>query len=112
MKALFTLLFLSICVISFSQDGGTSDPDYGKYIKFKIVNKTLQFAEAYVEGPNARGGTFSYGLDLGPFIPRKENWSIGTKLYVVNKQGTRHLVHTVTAKDEGKIVDVSPSKAR
>jgi len=84
-----------------------SSPNRTKYIKFKIKSKDTEVIQAYVKGPKPNGGYFSYGLPIRPFIPRKENWTIGTKLFSVNKFGVKKLIYTVKAEDEGKVITVS-----
>ncbi|MBX2845001.1 MAG: DUF2807 domain-containing protein [Saprospiraceae bacterium] len=78
-----------------------------EFITFKIKSKGTEIIQAYVKGPNGRGGTFSYGLPIRPFTPKKETWSVGTKLYSVNKMGIKTLIYTVKKEDAGKVITVS-----
>ena len=39
-----------------------------------------------------------------PFSTRKENWSVGTKVYKVNKLGLRKLLVKIKPEDAGKTV--------
>lgn len=104
------LIFLLVGQVSMAQTETISTKEKGDFIKFKIVNTSINTIHAYVRGPKKSGGHFSYGLNIAPFSPRKENWSIGTKLYQENKIGRRKLIYTFTAKDEGKTVNITPNK--
>ncbi len=75
-----------------------------RFIQFEIKNNSLNRIHAYVKGPKPDGNYFSYGLNLFPMMTRKENWSIGTKLYKKGKLGTKTLIYEVKAEDEGKVV--------
>ena len=41
-----------------------------------------------------------------PYTKRKENWSVGTKVYKVNSLGFRKLLITIEKDDEGKVLDL------
>lgn len=75
-----------------------------KYIKFKIKNNSAHRNQFYVVGPKQDGSKFSYGFPMMPLSTRKENWTIGTKVYKVNKLGFKKLLITITANDEGETV--------
>lgn len=74
------------------------------WIRFKIKNNSLNRHNFFVVGPKADGSKFSYGFPMMPQTTRKENWSVGTKIYKVNKLGLRRLVRTITPDDKGEIV--------
>lgn len=74
------------------------------WIRFKIKNNSLNRHNFFVVGPKADGSKFSYGFPMMPQTTRKENWSVGTKVYKVNKLGLRKLVKKITADDEGEVV--------
>ena len=41
---------------------------------------------------------------MNPGQKRKKDWSIGSKVYQVSKLGTRKLLVTIKAEDEGQVV--------
>jgi hypothetical protein len=41
-----------------------------------------------------------------PFTKRHENWTIGTKIYKVNRLGLKKLLVEIKAEDEGVVVDL------
>ena len=75
-----------------------------RYIEVKFRNNSSSTIQAYVKGPKPDGKYFSYGLPFRPMVTKTEHWTIGTKLYKVNKLGMRKLLHKVTAEDKGKII--------
>ncbi len=75
-----------------------------KYIQFKIKNNSNNRHDFFVIGPKADGSNFSYGFPMMPNAKRNENWTVGTKVYKVNKLGLRKLLKEITAEDEGQIV--------
>lgn len=74
------------------------------WIKFKIKNNSWNRNNFVVVGPKQDGSIFSYGFPMMPQTTRKENWSVGTKVYKVNKLGFRKLLVKISAEDEGKTV--------
>lgn len=74
------------------------------WIKFKIKNNSWNRNNFVVVGPKQDGSKFSYGFPMMPQTTRKENWSVGTKVYKVNKLGLRKLLLRIKAEDEGKTV--------
>lgn len=74
------------------------------WIRFKIKNNSFNRNNFFVVGPKKDGSRFSYGFPMMPQTTRKENWSVGTKVYKVNKLGLRKLVKVITAEDEGEVV--------
>ena len=75
-----------------------------KWIRFKIKNNSWNRNQFVVVGPKEDGSKFSYGFPMMPGKVRKENWSIGTKIYKVSKIGFRKLLVTIKAEDEAKTV--------
>ncbi len=75
-----------------------------RFIDLKLKNNSLSNIRAYVKGPKPNGKYFSYGLNFFPLSSKKERWSIGTKLYRVNRAGKKVLLHEVKAEDEGTTV--------
>lgn len=75
-----------------------------RYIKFKIENNSPNRRHFEVVGPKPNGSKFGYGFPMMPLALRKENWTIGTKIYLVNKLGMRRLIKTISKKDEGQVV--------
>jgi len=74
------------------------------WIRFKIKNNSWNRNQFFVVGPKQDGSKFSYGFPMMPKATRKENWSVGTKIYKVNKLGLRKLLVKIKAEDEGKTV--------
>lgn len=74
------------------------------WIRFKIKNNSWNRNNFYVVGPRGDGGKFSYGFPMMPGKVKKERWSVGTKIYKVNKVGFRKLLVKISEKDEGKVV--------
>ena len=75
-----------------------------KWIRFKIKNNSRNRNHFVVVGPKSDGSKFGYGFPMMPFSTRKENWSVGTKVYKVNKLGLRKLLLKIKPEDEGKTV--------
>lgn len=75
-----------------------------QWISFRIKNNSWNRNNFYVVGPRADGGKFSYGFPMMPGKVRKERWSVGTKVYRVNKVGLRKLLVKISKEDEGKTV--------
>ena len=74
------------------------------WIRFKIKNNSSNRNNFIVVGPKSDGSKFGYGFPMMPFSIRKENWSVGTKVYKVNKLGLRKLLVKIKPEDEGKTV--------
>lgn len=72
------------------------------YIELKVQNNTSSRKQFYIKGPKNR--RFSYGFPMNPNQKRAKNIPIGTKIYQVNKLGTKTLLVTIEADDEGKVV--------
>lgn len=75
-----------------------------RYIDLKVRNHSSQRLNYYVRGPKPDGRYFGYGFSLNPWQTRKKNWTVGTKVYQVNRMGVRKLLLQITAEDEGKVV--------
>jgi hypothetical protein len=70
------------------------------WINFKIKNNSWNRNHFIVIGPKKDGSTFSYGFPMMPGSTRKENWSVGTKVFKLNSIGLRKLL--VQIKDDDK----------
>ena len=79
-----------------------------KYVKVKLRNNKYTRIHTYVKGPKNR--KFSYGMPFNPRQKRTENYPVGTQIFKVGKFGTRKLLLTIKAEDEGKVVDLFESK--
>jgi len=75
-----------------------------KYISFKIKNNSANRNQFAVVGPKPDGSKFGYGFPMMPFATKKERWTIGTKVYKVNKLGLKKLLVTINRDDQGKTV--------
>lgn len=75
-----------------------------KYLAFKIKNNSWSRNHFIVVGPKKDGSTFSYGFPMMPGSSKSEKWSVGTKIYKEGNLGSRKLLVTITAKDEGQLV--------
>lgn len=80
------------------------EPENVKWIKFKIKNNSLGRKNFYVVGPKKDGSRFSYGFPMMPGATRKEDWTVGSKIYKVSKLGFRKLLVTIKAEDENQTV--------
>lgn len=73
------------------------------YVEFKLKNNSMKRHNFYVSGRH-EDGRFSYGFPISPQMTRKENWPVGTKVYLVRSLGTRSLLYTAKAEDAGKTI--------
>lgn len=80
------------------------EPENVKWIDFKIKNNSFSRKQFYVVGPKKDGSRFSYGFPMMPGATRKENWTVGSKIYKVSKLGLRKLLVTIKAEDENQTV--------
>jgi len=86
-----------------------NEKNYNKdisWINFKIKNNSWNRNHFVVIGPKKDGSTFSYGFPMMPGSTRKENWSVGTKIYKVNKLGLRKLVAEIKTENSGGLVNL------
>ena len=74
------------------------------YISFKIKNNSTNRNHFAVVGPKPDGSKFGYGFPMMPFSTKKERWTIGTKVYKVNKLGLKKLLVTINNDDAGKTI--------
>ncbi|MEN8704127.1 MAG: head GIN domain-containing protein [Polaribacter sp.] len=74
------------------------------WISFKIKNNSWNRNNFVVVGPKKDGSSFSYGFPMMPGFTRKEKWSVGTKVYKVNRIGLRKLLVEIKADDKDKTV--------
>lgn len=89
--------------IEAEMDLGQTKPEY---INFRIKNNSSNRHQFYVVGPKSDGSKFSYGFPMMPNAKRKENWTVGTKVYKVNRLGFRKLLIKITKEDEGETVNL------
>ncbi|WP_400080279.1 GIN domain-containing protein [Winogradskyella sp. R77965] len=90
---------------------GLNDTDKVKnpeavYISFKIKNNSSNRNHFEVVGPKPDGSKFGYGFPMMPNTTRKENWTVGTKIYKVNSLGFRKLLITIKKENENKTVNL------
>ncbi|MEL6254572.1 MAG: DUF2807 domain-containing protein [Bacteroidota bacterium] len=85
--------------------GKVRNPD-ARFIKFAIKNNSLKRIQCYVKGPKPDGSSFSYGFPMNPGQMREKDWSVGSKVYQVNKVGLRKLLLEIKAEDEGQTVKI------
>lgn len=71
------------------------------WIPFKIKNNSWNRNNFVVIGPKKDGSSFSYGFPMMPGTTRKENWSVGSKVY---RLGLRKLLVEIKEEDKGKTV--------
>ncbi len=75
-----------------------------KFINLKLKNNSGKRINAYVRGPKPDGRYFSYGFPMMAGQVRKENWTVGTKVYRQTNLGLKKLLVEIAADDEGEIV--------
>jgi hypothetical protein len=92
-------------IIALSEVETLKNPD-AKFIKFRIKNNSFNRNHFYVVGPKPDGSKFSYGFPMMPNSKRKENWSVGTKVYKVSALGFKKLLVKIKKEDEGRIIDL------
>lgn len=78
----------------------------GKYISIKIKNNSWNRHHFAVRGPKPDGSYFGYGFPMMPGSVKKENWTVGTKVYKKNALGMRKLLITLTEEDAGKTIEL------
>lgn len=79
-----------------------------RFIEFTLKNNSLNRIQCYVKGPKPDGSSFSYGFPMNPGQKREKDWSVGSKVYRVNKMGMRKLLIEIKAEDEGQLVQMYP----
>jgi len=75
-----------------------------KWINFKIKNNSWNRNNFFVVGPKQDGSKFGYGFPMMPGKVKNERWTVGTKVYRVNKIGLRKLLVVIKPEDEGQTV--------
>lgn len=73
-------------------------------LNFRLRNNSKRRIQARVEGP--RRHPFSYGFALNAGQRRKEEWPVGTKVFMVTKNGSAKLLLTVEPESEGRVLDL------
>lgn len=76
------------------------------YINFKIKNNSWNRNHFVVKGPKKDGSYFGYGFPMMPGTVKKERWTVGTKVYKVNKLGLKKLLITIKAEDAGNTIEL------
>lgn len=77
-----------------------------QYVALKIKNNSLVRKHFVIRGPNESGSEFSYGFPMMPLATRDKKVPVGTKIFLQkNGMGNKKLI-TITADDEGKVVNL------
>ncbi|MBC8756323.1 DUF2807 domain-containing protein [Kordia sp. YSTF-M3] len=92
-------------ILSLAEKNTVKNPD-AEWIRFKIKNNNFNRNQFFVIGPKKDGSKFSYGFPMMPNALRKENWTVGTKIYKVNSLGLRKLLVTITKEDADTTVEL------
>jgi len=92
-------------IVSLAEKKNIKNPD-AEWIRFKIKNNNFNRNQFLVIGPKKDGTKFSYGFPMMPNTVRKENWTVGTKIYKVNNLGIKKLLVTITKEDENTTVEL------
>ncbi|WP_298516407.1 DUF2807 domain-containing protein [uncultured Kordia sp.] len=90
-------------IVSSETTNSIKNPD-AEWIHFKIKNNNSRRNNFFVVGPKKDGSKFSYGFPMMPNSTRKENWTVGTKIYKVNGLGLRKLLVTIKKEDADSTV--------
>ena len=77
-------------------------------VVFWLKNNALKKTAIEIKGPIER--PFGYGTDLLPLQKKKERFPAGTKIYQINKDGSRVLLYTVRTEDEDRTVKLFNNK--
>ncbi|QHI34918.1 hypothetical protein IMCC3317_02630 [Kordia antarctica] len=85
-------------IVSLAANETIKNPD-AEWIHFKIKNNNSNRNHFFVVGPKKDGTKFSYGFPMMPNAVRKENWTVGTKIYKTNSLGIRNLLITIKKED-------------
>ncbi|WP_424003681.1 GIN domain-containing protein [Maribacter sp. IgM3_T14_3] len=75
-----------------------------RFINVKLKNNSWSKNKYVVVGPKADGSSFSYGFVMWPRQSKAERWTIGSKVYRVNRMGKRKLVAQLTVNDKNEVV--------
>jgi len=92
-------------IVSAETSDDIKNPD-AEWIHFKIKNNNTNRNNFFVIGPKKDGSKFSYGFPMMPNATRKENWTVGTKIYKVNGLGFRKLLVTIKKEDADTTVEL------
>jgi hypothetical protein len=90
-------------IVSAETSNSIKNPD-AEWIHFKIKNNDSDRNNFFVVGPKKDGSKFSYGFPMMPNATRKENWTVGTKIYKVSSLGFRKLLVTIKKEDADSTV--------
>lgn len=89
-----------------TEDNNIVNNTDAQFIKFKIKNNSSNRNQFYVVGPKPDGSKFSYGFPMMPYSKRKENWSVGSKVYKVNRLGFKKLLISIVKENEGETINL------
>lgn len=92
-------------IVSLETSKTIKNPE-AEWIHFNIKNNNSNRSNFFVVGPKKDGSKFGYGFPMMPNATRKENWTVGTKVYKVNRLGLRKLLITITKEDENTTVNL------
>lgn len=70
-------------------------------ISLKLHNNQASKVDLYIQGPEQH--PFSYGISIQPFLKRKENFPLGTEIYLDKILG-KELLYTVQLEDRDQVV--------
>lgn len=86
-------------IITAAMAANEADTPATPNLKLRIQNNSDERIHCVVRGP--RGNRFGYGLPFNPGQTRREDWPVGTKLFLKTELG-RKLIYTVTEGDDTK----------
>jgi hypothetical protein len=92
-------------IVSAETSNSIENPE-AEWIHFKIKNNDSDRNNFFVIGPKKDGSKFSYGFPMMPNATRKENWTVGTKIYKVSSLGFRKLLVTIKKEDADSTVEL------
>ena len=77
-----------------------------QYVELKVKNNSLGRKHFIIKGPTERGRNFSYGFPMLPLATRSKKVPVGTKIFLQKSGITKKKLITITADDEGKVVNL------
>ena len=77
-----------------------------RYVTLKVKNNSLSRKHFVIKGPNERGREFSYGFPMMPMATRSKKVPIGTMIFLQNNEISNKKLITITAADDGKVVNL------
>jgi hypothetical protein len=76
------------------------------FINVRIKNNSSRRRNFKIKGPNNSGRDFSYGFPMMPFSTWDKYVLVGTKIYLEQSGVNMKQLVTVSAKDEGQVIDL------